>query len=310
MRVINGLKSFASCPAGCVIAIGVFDGVHLGHQKIIQSLVEEAKKTGLPSLLLTFHPHPETILSGKQINLLQTLDQRMSEVEKYGVQLAVAVPFNEEFADLSAEEFIQKVILDKFKAKKIIVGENFRFGRKREGDIKKLHQFASRYGFSLVSVPPVRKKNFVISSSLIRDHIKRGDVETAHLFLGRPYEIGGTVVKGKSRGKTLGFPTANIQTANDIAPPGVFISKIGIGFEIFPSVTHVGTKPTFGEREPIIESYIIDYRNNLYGKNLRIMFLKKIRDEKKFETSAALSLQIRRDLDRAQRFFQNEECLT
>lgn len=309
MRVINGLKSFASCPAGCVLAIGVFDGVHLGHQKIIQALVEEAKKFSLPSLLLTFHPHPETILAGKQINLLQTLDQRMSEINKYGVQMTVILPFNKKFANLSAKEFIERVILDKFMARKIIVGDNFRFGRQREGDVKKLLEFAPRFGYSVVSVPPVKIQNFMVSSSLIRDQLQHGDVETANILLGRPYEIKGTVVKGKSRGKTIGFPTANIHSVNDISPAGVFISKIGIGSKIFPSVTHVGSKPTFDEKDPIIESYIINYKSDLYGESLRVLFLKKIRDEKKFETSDALSLQIKKDLDQALEFFQKDKSL-
>ncbi len=309
MRVIKDLASITSCPGGCVIAIGNFDGVHLGHQKIIQALVEEAEKIGLPSLLLTFHPHPETILSKREINLLQTLDQRINEINKHRVQMTVILPFDKQFASLTAEEFIKRIIQDKFKAKEIIVGDNFRFGRKREGDVKKLREFAGQYGFTVVSVPPVKKQSFIVSSSLIRDQLMRGDVETANILLGRPYEIKGTVVKGKSRGKTLGFPTANIHTANDIAPPGVFISKIGLGSKIFPSVTHVGTKPTFNEREPIIESYIIDYKNDIYGKSLRVFFLKKIRDEIKFEDSDALSLQIRKDLDQAQDFFQDSKAL-
>jgi riboflavin kinase/FMN adenylyltransferase len=310
MHVIKGLESFTSCPTGCVIAIGVFDGVHLGHQKIIRALVEEAKKADLPSLLLTFHPHPESVLSKREINLLQTLDQRLTEIGKYGIRMAVVLPFDKKFARLSAEGFIHNVILAKFKAKKIVVGDNFRFGRKREGDVKKLQKIAPRYGFSVISVPAVRRQNFVISSSLIRDQLRKGDVETANDLLGRPYEIRGKVVKGKSRGKTLGFPTANIHPANDISPPGVFIANIGIRSTIFHSVTHVGTKPTFDEPETMIESYIIDFGGDLYGESLSVMFLKKIRDEKKFETSDALSLQIKKDLDQAQEFFKKEKSVT
>jgi riboflavin kinase/FMN adenylyltransferase len=307
MHVIKDLKSFDSCPAGCLIAIGVFDGVHLGHQKIIRTLVEEAKKNGLPSLLLTFHPHPEAALLKKEKSLLQTLEQRINLIEKYGVQMTVVFRFDRKFASLSAEEFIHKVILEKFRAKKIIVGDNFRFGRKREGDVKKLREFALRYSFSVVSVPPVKKRNLVVSSSLIRERLRQGDIETANLLLGRPYEIIGTVVKGKSRGKILGFPTANIQPVNDIAPPGVFVSTTEIGSKIFPSITNVGTKPTFGGQEKMIESYIIDYYHDLYGKSLRVLFLKKIRDEKKFESYEALSIQIKKDLDRAREFFKKNK---
>ena len=306
MQVIKGLKHLPSFPKDCVVAIGNFDGVHLGHRKILQILVREARKHNLFSLLLTFSPHPEKVLVGRKPKMLQTLNQRLREIEKYGIQIAVVLPFNRRFAGLSAEEFVRTIVLEKLKAKKIIVGENFRFGKNREGDVSKLNAFAAEFHFDIQSIPQVAKKDDVVSSSLIRELVQKGDIERANTLTGRPYEIEGTVIKGKSRGKNLGFPTANIHSLNDLAPPGLFISEVEIGSKSWPSVTHVGSKPTFNEKDTHIESYIIGFRNNLYGQRIRISFLRKIRDEKKFRTPEDLSHQIRKDLESAKSYFQKK----
>jgi riboflavin kinase/FMN adenylyltransferase len=306
MQVIKGLKHLPSFPKDCVVAIGNFDGVHLGHRKILQILIREARKHNLFSLLLTFSPHPEKILVGRKPKMLQTIDQRLKEIEKYGIQIAVVLPFNRRFADLSAEEFVRTIVLEKLKAKKIIVGENFRFGKNREGDVSKLIAFAAKFHFEIQSIPQVVKKDDVVSSSLIRELVQKGDIERTNTLTGRPYAIEGTVIKGKSRGKNLGFPTANIHSLNDLAPPGVFISEVEISSKSWPSVTHVGSKPTFNEKDTHIESYIIGFRNNLYGQRIRISFLRKIRDEKKFRTPEDLSLQIRKDLASAKSYFQKK----
>jgi riboflavin kinase/FMN adenylyltransferase len=172
--------------------------------------------------------------------------------------------------------------------------------------VAKLQDWASIYGFSIQSIPPVIIQGSVVSSSLIRKLLHTGDIEKTNRLLGRPYEIEGTVVRGKSRGKRLGYPTANVHPFNDIAPPGVFISKVAIGSRTLPSLTHVGSKPTFDEDDVMIETYIIDYNASLYQKKLRVFFFKKIRDEKKFETPEALSLQIKKDLDKTRAFFRNQ----
>jgi len=306
MQIIKGLKHLPSFSNDSVVAIGNFDGIHLGHRKILQILVREAEKLSLFSLLLTFHPHPEKVLAGRKLKMLQTLEQRLNAIEKYGVQIAVVLPFNRRFAILSAEEFVRTIVLEKLKAKKIIVGENFRFGRNREGDVSKLYVFSAEFHFDVQSIPPVVVEDDVVSSSLIRELLQEGDIERANTLIGRSYEIEGTVIKGKSRGKNLGFPTANIHSLNDLAPPGVFISEIEIGSKSWPSVTHVGSKPTFNEKDIHIESYIMGFRNNLYGQRIRISFLRKIRDEKKFRTPEDLSLQIRKDLESAKSYFQKK----
>lgn len=304
MQLVKGFKDIPSPPEDCVVAIGNFDGVHLGHQKILQTLLQDAKNNDLFPLILTFHPHPAKVLTKRKIELLQTLEQRLHEIKKAGVQMVVVLFFDQNFALITAEEFIRTIVLQKLRAKKVIVGDNFRFGKDRTGDVTKLHEFASRYGFAVQTIPPVTLKGSVVSSSLIRSLLRSGDIEKANTLIGRPYEIEGTVIRGKSRGKGLGFPTANIHPQNEIAPPGVFITRVGIGSKIYPSVTHVGSKPTFNEKEVMIESYIIDYSNSLYKKKLCVQFLKRIREERKFKTPEALSLQIKKDLEKTLLYFQ------
>jgi riboflavin kinase/FMN adenylyltransferase len=310
MQEIKSFEDIPSPPDSCALAIGNFDGVHLGHRKILKTLIEEAKKSNLFPLLLTFHPHPAKVLTKRKIELLQTIEQRLDEIKKSGVQMTVVLSFDHSLSQISAEEFIRTIIVQKLKAKKVIVGENFRFGKNRAGDVAKLHEWASRYGFSVQSIAPVTIQGSVVSSSLIRKLLQKGDVEKANLLLGRPYEIQGTVVRGKARGKKLGYPTANIHSLNDIAPPGVFISKVGIGSRTYPSITHVGSKPTFDETDIMIESYVIDYDNSLYEKKMSVFFLKKIREERKFETAEALSLQIKSDLEKTRTFFQKQNSRT
>ncbi len=307
MQVIKGLKHLPSFSKKCIVAIGNFDGIHLGHQKILETLVREARKHSLFSLLLTFYPHPENVLGSGKVKMLQTLDQRLSEIEKYGVRYVVVSPFDQKFADTPAEKFIRSLVFAKLNAKEIIVGENFRFGQNREGDISKLRSLAGELNFKVWSIPPVVKEGYVVSSSLIREFLQKGNPEKANLLIGRPYEIEGKVIKGKSRGKHLGFPTANIYPLNEIVPKGVFISQVGIRSKIWPAVTHVGSKPTFNDDDIHIESYIMNFKDNLYGERIRILFLRKIRDEKKFETPEDLSLQIKKDIESAKKHFHIED---
>lgn len=306
MQGIKSLKDIPSLPDNCAVAIGNFDGVHLGHRKILHVLTKDAKKNNLFPLLLTFHPHPAKILAKRKIELLQTIEQRLDEIKKSGIQMVVVLSFDHNLSQITAEEFIRTIIIQKLMAKKVIVGDNFRFGKDRDGDVTKLQELASRYGFSIQSIPPVTVHGSAVSSSLIRKLLQKGEIKKANMLLGRPYEIEGTVVRGKSRGKRLGYPTANIHPLNDIAPPGVFISNVGIGSHIYPSITHVGSKPTFNEKDIMIESYIIDYNDSLYKKKLRVSFLEKIREEKKFETPEALSLQIKKDLEQTLIYFQKQ----
>jgi riboflavin kinase/FMN adenylyltransferase len=303
MEVIKGFEKFESFSSDSILAIGNFDGIHLGHQKILQLLEEKAKKHALPSLVLTFSPHPEKILGGKIVKMIQTLDQRVREIEKFGIEAVLVVPFDEKFSSLSGQDFIRQIVVNTLKAKEVIVGENFRFGKNREGDISLLRQSAARFNFQVHSIPPVVKDGMAVSSSLIRSSLQEGKIEIANDLLGRLYEIEGSVIKGKARGKALGFPTANIETENEIIPPGVFISTAWIDSKSFPSLTNVGNRPTFHQNETIIESFIINLNKNLYGEKIRVNFIKKIRDEMKFKTPNDLSQQIKKDLEKAKDYF-------
>ena len=303
MDVIKGPQDIPSPPSECAVAIGNFDGVHLGHKKIIHALLETAEKEKLYPLILTFHPHPAKVLTARKIELLQTIEQRLDDLKELGVQMVVVISFDHKFAHVSPEEFVRTIISQKLKAKKVIVGENFRFGNGRAGDVSKLKSYSQTYGFSVRSIAPLIIERSVVSSSLIRELLEQGRPEKANILIGRPYEIEGTVIKGKSRGKHLGFPTANVYPLNEIIPMGVFISEVGIRSKLLPAVTHVGAKPTFNDTDIHIESYIMDFKNNLYGERIRIFFLRRIRNEKKFESPEALSLQIKRDLESAKRYF-------
>ncbi|TEU04563.1 MAG: bifunctional riboflavin kinase/FAD synthetase [Candidatus Aminicenantes bacterium] len=304
MEVIHGLENYSFISDHTIVAIGNFDGVHLGHQKILLYLEKKAKEFELFSLVLTFFPHPGQILGKNGIKMIQTLDQRIREINKFDIHAVLIIPFDERFASLSGQDFIRKIVLNRLKAKAVIVGENFYFGKNREGDTALLHRLSSKYNFRICPVPSVIKERKTVSSSLIRNFLQEGKVEEVSGLLGRSYEIEGKVIEGQSRGKSLGFPTANIETENEIIPQGVFITQTRIGTEFLPSMTNVGSQPTFNQRGLNIESYILNFEGNLYGEQIGIHFLKKIRDEVKFRTPDDLARQLEKDLEATQAHFR------
>jgi len=303
MQVINSFDKLPSFHKKTVVAIGNFDGLHLGHKKILHFLVKEAKSLELPSLILTFFPHPKKVMGKIPIKMIQSLDQKVRKIKKFDVHTTLVLPFNKRIANLSGQDFIEKIVINFLNPKEIIVGENFRFGRNREGNILTLYNLASRYNFIIHSIPALIKEGKIVSSSLIRSLLQDGEIEKANTLLGRPYEIDGMVIKGKSRGKILGFPTANIRTENEIIPPGVFISTVRIGNKTYPSLTNIGTCPTFSQKDTNIESYILSFNENLYGRKTTVGFIKKIRDEIKFKTPEDLSIQIKKDIEITKTFF-------
>lgn len=303
MKLIEGLERLKTTRRGSAVAIGNFDGIHLGHNKILRTLAEISRKTKTLSLVLTFSPHPERVLGGKKICMIQTLDQRLRSLRDFGIHTVLIVPFDHSFSTLSEDDFVREIILKSLRAKYVVVGKNFRFGKNRRGNIHYLRAAGRRYGFSVHAVPPVKKRGVIVSSSMIRELLKRGKIEAANELLGRAYGVDGTVIRGEARGKILGYPTANILTENEITPSGIFISSIALGASLLPSLTNIGHRPTFGPGERIIETYILNFNKNLYGKKITICFHKKLRKEKKFRDMEALTLQIRKDLREASRFF-------
>jgi len=304
MEVISGLKVPSSLSKNTIITIGNFDGVHLGHKKILQFLIREAQQYDLFSLVLTFSPHPDIILGKGKVKMIQTLDQRLKAIEKFGIQAVLITSFDKEFSNLSSEEFIQKVMVNALNAEEVVIGEGFQFGKNREGNINTLRALGAHLNFRVHEIPKVIKDGRTVSSSLIRRLLQEGKIEEANILLGRYYEIEGKVIKGKDRGKVIGFPTANIKTENEIIPMGVYVSQVVIDSRTYPSLTNAGCRPTFGREDMQVESYIIDFDRKLYGQEIAVRLIKKIRDEIKFKSPEELSLQIRKDLKQAEAYFK------
>jgi riboflavin kinase/FMN adenylyltransferase len=307
MQIIKNFTNFPFFSKNTSVAIGNFDGVHLGHQKILRVLTEEANKKDLFPVVLTFSPHPIKVLGKGQIQMLQSLDQRLREIGRFTIHAALILNFDRKLANRTAQDFLENIVLKLLRAQEIIVGENFCFGRNREGCTDTLKKFAQELNFDVRSIPPVSVGGRVVSSSTIRKLLWEGEIEKAATFLGRSYEIEGEVIKGKSRGKTLGFPTANIQTSNEITPEGVFLSEVWLGGKNYPSLTNIGTCPTFHQKDRNIETYILDFDADIYGKTIRIRFLKKVRDEINFDSPEALSHQIQKDIHAAEAFFSSRK---
>ncbi|MDD8015234.1 MAG: bifunctional riboflavin kinase/FAD synthetase [Acidobacteriota bacterium] len=302
MRVFNALEEFSTIPKGAAVAIGNFDGLHLGHQKILETLCASAREKKLISLVLTFSPHPEKVLHKKPVLLVQTIEQRLEGLSKLGIQ-TVLVTSGKEFFSLPGRDFARDVLAGRLRARAVVVGDSFRFGRHRDSDTKDLESCGRLFGFAVLAVPPVHRKGAVVSSSLLRTLLAAGRVVEAGRMLGRPYEIEGIVVQGLSRGRTLGFPTINTRPLNEITPPGVFATSAAWDSRTFPAVTNIGLRPTFGPGKTSIETHILDFEENTCGEKVRIQFLKKLRDEKKFASPEELARQIGRDVRRARAFF-------
>jgi len=306
MIILKALNRLHGLPGPTAVAIGNFDGLHLGHQAILRLLVERAAASHLLSLVLTFSPHPEKILGGEKVRMIQTLAQRLAGLRRLGVGAVLVASFDRTFSRMTSRQFFEDILLSRLQAKEIIIGLDFRFGLNRQGDVEELRRLGAERDVSVHSVPPVQVGGKTVSSSLIRSLLEGGDVEEARLLLGRPYEIEGKVGPGSARGKSLGFPTANILTKNEITPPGVFITEAVLGKEIFPSVTNIGFRPTFNQDFLQVEAFLFDFQQSIYGRRIRLRFLRKIRDEKKFASPELLVHQIRQDVEVAREYFENQ----
>jgi riboflavin kinase/FMN adenylyltransferase len=286
-----------------VITVGVFDGVHVGHKFIFKELLEIGKKKKLLPLVITFYPHPDTVLGKGKTLLIQTLSQKIEKIREEGIENVVAIRFDEDFSKISAGDFIDILIKD-FKMKGILVGENFRFGKGMEGNIDFLREIAKKKGFEVFTVKIFEIDGKKISSSLIRNLLLEGRVEEVIPFLGRPYSIKGRVVRGFGIGKRLGIPTANIQSDNEILPMGVFVTKFHLKGKALPSVTNIGHAPTLKETEKSVESHIINFQGEILGEEVEISLLTKIRDEMKFKDEKELRDRIIKDIEIAKDYFE------
>ncbi|WP_339660697.1 bifunctional riboflavin kinase/FAD synthetase [Croceibacter atlanticus] len=266
-----------------VVTIGTFDGVHIGHQKIVNRLVNHAE---LDSVILTFFPHPRMVLQqDNTIKLLHTIEEKTSVLNLLGLDHLVIHPFTKEFSRLTAQQFVEDILVNQLKAKKIIIGYDHRFGRNRTADISTLKDFGEQYGFVVEEITKQDVDDVAVSSTKIRTALQKGQIEKANAFLGQPYMLTGTIVRGKGIGKTLGYPTANIQIeeAYKLIPKnGVYIVKTNFKGITYFGMMNIGTNPTVGGKSQTIETYFFNMDTDLYGSKMTIQMLKRIRDEKKF----------------------------
>ena len=305
MRLFHGYEN-AEIGRPAVLTLGVFDGLHLGHQLIISRVVERARALSAVPTVITFDPHPRAVLHPESAPpLLQTFDQKVEAFGVLGVEQAIVVRFTPEFARVSAEEFLRDVVYERLQAREVYLGRGFAFGRGREGNIELLRRVSRELGFFADEVPEVRLRGQRISSSRIRELLAAGRVNLARRMLGRPYGVEGRVVRGYERGRTIGFPTANLRPANRVIPRrGVYVTATLIDGSWRRSVTNVGVRPTFeSEAEPSVETFVMDWGGDLYGDVVRVRFLHRLRDERKFNSVEELKRQIHADAARARKYF-------
>lgn len=295
MRVVHGLAAFGRPRHPTAVAIGNFDGLHLGHARVLARLRREADAGRLEPLVLTFLPHPEKRLGRRDIRLLQTEAQKLRAFGGLRVRSVLTLALTPHLASLTPEEFVSRILVRRLRARTVVVGRGFRFGRGRSGSADDLRRLGRREGFKVVVIPPVRVAGRIASSTLIRKSLGRGDVALAASLLGRPYEIEGTVVRGRGRGRSLGFPTANLATKNELLPPGVYATEAVVSGRPRLAMTNVGTGPTFGDRRVVVESSLLDFDGDLRGRQIAIRFLKRLRPEKTFPSREALVRQLLRD---------------
>jgi riboflavin kinase/FMN adenylyltransferase len=285
-----------------LLTIGVFDGVHLGHKHLIAKLKELAQKQGDLSGVITFSQHPREVLSPQtRLPSLTGLEQRLALLQDEGVDIVIPLPFTPRIANLSPKQFLS-LLKEYLKVKGLVVGPDFALGKDRQGDIDALRQLGKEMGFSVTVVPPLRIGGEVVSSTAIRKALADGDMEKAQKLLGRPFRLQGRVVSGDKRGQELGFPTANLEAAPGQALPagGVYACRAHVEGQAYPAMTNIGTRPTFDGGQQLVEVYLMDYNGDLYGRELAVDIIGRLRDEKKFDTAEQLKEQIARDIKQGQ----------
>lgn len=287
-----------------VVTIGTFDGVHIGHQKIIKKLTKRASEENLISVVLTFFPHPRMVLQqNPNIELLNTISERKEILSALGLDFIYVKEFTKVFAELSARDFVKTILVDTLHVKHVIIGYDHQFGKDRSANIDDLKRFGAEFGFQVEEISAQDVEDVAVSSTKIRSALKSGDIKTANSFLGYHYYINGTVVRGKGFGKKMEFPTANINVPDAyklIPKNGVYVVSSMYNGKIIYGMMNIGVNPTFDANKKTIEAHFFDFDQNLYDQNLKIVFLDRLRDEHKFESVEALIAQLRQDQTNAQ----------
>ena len=298
MKIVNSIKSF-SANKPTIVTIGTFDGVHLGHKKILEQIVENAHSQNCESLVLTFFPHPRTILQAdSEMKQLNTLAEKTNLLSALGIDNLVIHPFDAAFSRLTAEEFVKQVLVDTFKIKKIIIGHDHRFGRNRTANIDDLIEFGNKFGFEVEEISAKEINEVSISSTKIRNALTEGNIELANNYLGYYYSLTGIVSKGKQLGRTIGFPTANIKIVEEyklIPQNGVYIVQSNLDGIMYHGMMNIGTRPTVDGTTQTIEIHFFDFQKELYNQKITISLSHRMRSEQKFESVDALKKQLYKD---------------
>jgi riboflavin kinase/FMN adenylyltransferase len=312
MNIWNGIAAYPAEAPAAVATIGNYDGVHLGHRAILRQVVADATRRGLPSLLVTFSPHPASVVApDRPLRLLQTRGQKLESLRQTGLDGVLILDFNPALAALGGEAFFERTLGGRVRFAALHVGENFRFGHRREGDLALLARLGARGGFEVHGVRPVSESGRVVSSTTIRDLLAEGDVALARRMLGRPYVVSGEVVQGDGRGRRLNCPTANLEPLNDLLPrPGVYVTESVVIAARFPSVTNVGVRPTFGGDRLTVETHLLEFDDDVYHETIDVHFLERLRDERRFASPDELADQLARDRAAAASYFQNQPLRT
>ena len=307
MQIVRHLDDSGWNLSSSIVTLGNFDGLHLGHRALIENAVIDGEKLGVPSVVMTFEPHPLKVLAPDRApQLILAHKDKLRMLQKFRVSIVAVQPFHRAFADMQAEDFAHDLLFGRLKAKKIWVGRDFRFGRGRKGGVAELTRWGLSLGFEVGAVDPVLVGGERVSSSRTRELLASGRVREAKSLLGRYHFVSGRVVEGQKRGRELGYPTANLASRTEVIPQdGIYATLLELGSKMLLSVSSIGLNPTFGEGPRTIESFILDFDENIYGQEVSLSFVERLRSEAKFESVPQLVEQIRKDVLDARAVFRS-----
>jgi riboflavin kinase / FMN adenylyltransferase len=306
-RIIPGALSLDPPLAGSAVTLGAFDGVHRGHQALLAHAVDAAKRLHLPAIAYTFDPHPAKVLAPKVApRTLTSVEERVRLMLGYGADRVVVEPFDAAFSNITADDWVERYLVDRLRPVHVVVGFNFTYGKGRGGDPEHLREAGAKHGFAVEVIDAVVVEGIVVSSTRVREFLLEGNVEGATLMLGRPFAITGTVVQGDQRGRTIGFPTANVEPDHELLPEhGVYASRVELDGRARDAVTNIGKRPTFSGKRVTVETYVLDETQlDLYGKKIRVELISRLREERRFDGVDALKAQLAQDVDQARKVLE------
>lgn len=306
MKLLRYLTSINVPESGSVVTIGSFDGLHLGHQQLLHETLAHAKRDQRLSVVMTFEPQPYEYFHKKRRPRIMRIREKWLALSELGLDVLLCLRFNAALANLSAHDFVVTLLVEKLRAKTVIIGDDFHFGAKRSGNVALLTQLGQQYGFNVIQLSTYLYKKQRVSSTRVRDALANGDMELTAVLLGRPYFLAGRVCHGEKLGRQLGFPTANINVHRDTVPlHGVYVVRIlGLNDEVYYGAANLGTRPTVGGTRTLLEVYIFDFDRDIYGHNIEVEFLHKLRDEEYYNSLDELTVNIKKDVERAKCYVQ------